>query len=75
MIIFSNHARMRLERRKKASRETEQLILRTLHKDSLDWPKGSTRAEIDILLDGIPHHFILEKDKKGTPNWIIKTIM
>jgi hypothetical protein len=66
---------MRLERRKKASRETEHLILRTLHKDSLDWPKGSTRAEIDILLDGIPHHFILEKDKKGTPNWIIKTIM
>jgi hypothetical protein len=66
---------MRLERRKNGSRETEQLILRTLNKDSLDWPKSSTRAELDILLDGIPHHFVLEKDRKGTPNWIIKTIM
>jgi hypothetical protein len=66
---------MRLERRKNGSRETEQLILRTLNKDSLDWPKGSTRANIDILIDGKPYHFALEKHKGRKPHWIIITIM
>jgi hypothetical protein len=66
---------MRLERRKKASRETEQVILRALNKDSLDWPKGNIKADIDILIDGKPYRFALQRAKDNPSNWIIKTIM
>jgi hypothetical protein len=66
---------MRLERRKNGSRETEQLILRALNKDSLDWPKVSTKANIDILVGGKPYHIVLEKHKGRKPHWIVITII